>query len=72
MVLCKVRSLVVSARRIGSTMNMFYTKQTKLFGPKTFVFDFCLKVPKKLSVAQMIKLEDTLIFGREYSVLPNP
>ena len=70
---CYVRSgVVVSARTIGSTMNSFYNKQTKLFGPKKFVFDFCVKVPKKIFVAQKIKLEDTLIFGREHSVLPNP
>ena len=32
---CYVRSGVdVSARRIGTAMNRFYTKQTKIFGPK--------------------------------------
>ena len=27
----------ISARRIGLTMNIFYTKQTKIFGPKNFL-----------------------------------
>ena len=36
-----VRSRVgVSAGRIGFAMNRFCTKQTKIFGPKTFIFDF--------------------------------
>ena len=43
-----VRSGVgVSARRIGSAMNRFYTKQTKIFRPKTFRILFFLKVPTK-------------------------
>ena len=34
-VLCKVRSIFgASARRIRSSMNRFYTQQTKIFGPK--------------------------------------
>ena len=69
---CHVKSaVVVSARRIGSAMNRFYTKQTKILGPKNFRISFFLKVPKKLFVAQKINLEDILIFGGEYSVFPN-
>ena len=57
-----VRSGVgVSARRIGSAMNRFNTKQTKIFGQKKI--DFLKKNPKKLFVAQKINLEDTLIYG---------
>ena len=67
---CYVRSGVgVSARRIGLAMNRFYTKQTKIYG--NFRIWFFLKDPKKLFVAQKINLEDTLIFGGEYSVFPN-
>ena len=69
---CYVKSaVVVSARRIGSAMNRFHTKQTKILGPKNFRISFFLKVPKKLFVAQKINLEDILIFGGEYSVFPN-
>ena len=84
---CHVKSaVVVSARRIGSAMNRFYTKQTKILGPKNFRISFFLKVPKKLFVAQIsfflkvpkklfvaqeINLEESLIFRGEYSVFPN-
>ena len=53
-------------RESGLAMNRFYTKQTKIFRPKKFVFDI-IKVLKKLFVAQKINLEDTSIFG-EYIV----
>ena len=43
-------------------MSRFYTKQTKIFGPKNFHIWIFLKVLKKLFVAQKINLEDTLIF----------
>ena len=50
-------------------MNRFYTKQAKIYG--NFRIWFFLKDPKKLLVAQKINLEDTLIFGGEYSMFPN-
>ena len=53
-----------SARGIIWAMNRFYTKQTKIFGPKYFRIWFFLKVLKKLFVVQKINLEDTLIHGR--------
>ena len=66
-----IRSEVsVSARRITSAMNRFFTKQTKMFEPKDFSY---LKNPKKLFVAQKINLENTLIYGAgEDSIFPNP
>ena len=62
---CYVRSGVgVLAWWIGLAMNRFYTRQTKIFGPKNFRIWFFLP--------QKINLEDTLIFGGEYSMFPNP
>ena len=70
---CYVGSgVVVSARRVGSAMNRFYTKQTKIFGPENICICFFLKVSEKLFVAQKINLKETLIFGGEYSIFPNP
>ena len=70
---CYVRSgVIVSARKVGSAMNRFYTKQTKIFGPENICICFFLKVSKKLFVAQKINLKETLIFGGEYSIFPNP
>ena len=55
-----VRSGVgVSARRIRSATNRFYTKQTKILRPKKFRIRFFEKNPKKLFVAQKINLKDT-------------
>ena len=50
-------------------MNRFYTKQTKIYG--NFRMRVFLKDLEKLFVAQKINLEDTLIFGGEYSLFPN-
>ena len=56
-------------------MNRFYTKQTKIYGNfriwKIYGNFRILKDPKKLFVDQKINLEDTLIFGGEYSMFPN-
>ena len=58
-----VRSGVgVSARRIGSAMNRFYAKQTKIFEQKSYHLSFFLNVPRKLFNAQKINLEDILIY----------
>ena len=57
-----VRSgVVVSARRIRSSHEQIYTKQTKIFGQKNYHLSFFVNVPRKLFNGQKINLEDILI-----------
>ena len=56
------RMVGVSAWRIGRAINIFCTKQTKVFESQNFRI-FFLKVLTKFFVAPYINLESTLIYG---------